>query len=92
MKKCQGHNLYLKLNSNIPFDTWKAQILVKIDEKMKLDYISYKDYEVSFMIPRISPQPLSITNEDDYNLLCERTQKAKDQQAVEKSYATHTTC
>ena len=82
MKKRQGHNSYLKLNSDIPFDTWKAQILVKIDEKMKLDYISYEDYDVSFMIPRISPQPLSITNEDDYNLLCERTQKAKDQQAT----------
>ena len=82
MKKHQGHNSYLKLNSDIPFDTWKAQILMKIDEKMKLNYISYEDYEVSFMILRISPQPLSITNEEDYNLLCERTQKAKDQQAT----------
>jgi len=82
MKKCRGHNSYLKLNSNIPFDTWKAQLLVKIDEKMKPDRISYEDYEVSFMIPRVSPQLLSIVNEDDYNLLCERTQKAKDQQAT----------
>lgn len=82
MKKRQGHNLYLKLNSDIPFNTWKAQLLVKIDEKLKLDYISYEDYKVSFMIPHVSPQPLSIMNEDDYNLLCECTQKAKDQQAT----------
>ena len=54
MKKRQGHNLYLKLNSNIPFDTWKAQILVKIEEKIKLDYISYKDYDVSSMIPYLT--------------------------------------
>ena len=60
MKKCQIHNSYLKLNSNIPFDTWKAQLLVKIDKKLKLDYISYEDYKVSFMIPHVSPQSLSI--------------------------------
>jgi hypothetical protein len=55
---------------------------VKIDEKLKLDYISYEDYKVSFMIPHVSPQSLSIMNENEYNLLCECTQKAKDQQAT----------
>ena len=82
LKKRKGHNSYLKLSSDIPFDTWKAQLMVKIDEKMKPDRIAYEDYEVSFMIPRISPQPLNVVTEDDYNLLCERTQKAKDQQAT----------
>jgi len=56
--------------------------MVKIDEKMKPDWIAYEDYEVSFMIPCISPQPLNVVTKDDYNLLCEHTQKAKDQQAT----------
>jgi len=82
LKKRKAHNLYLKLSSNIPFNTWKAQLMVKIDKKMKPDWIAYEDYKVSFMIPHISPQPLNIVTKDNYNLLCEHTQKAKDQQAT----------
>jgi len=82
IKKQKGHNSYLKLSSDAVFDTWKAQLLVKIDEKMKPDRILYEDYDVSFMIPRVSPLPLNVTEEDDYLLLCECTQKAKDLQAT----------
>lgn len=91
IKKQKGHNSYLKLSSDAVFDTWKAQLLVKIDEKMKPDRILYEDYDVSFMIPRVSPLPLNVTEEDDYLLLCECTQKAKDLQATvyiqEKAWA-----
>jgi len=72
IKKWKGHNSYLKLSSDAVFDTWKAQLLVKIDKKMKPNQILYEDYDVLFMIPCVSPMPLNVTEEDDYLLLCKQ--------------------
>ncbi|KAI5994992.1 hypothetical protein EDD15DRAFT_2365882 [Pisolithus albus] len=81
VKKRRGKSAFLKLNSDLPFDTFKAQLLVKISAHLQPDTISFDDYEVSFSIPRISPTPLSVTEEDDYIELIQRVKKAKNFEA-----------
>ncbi|KAG2346986.1 hypothetical protein BDR05DRAFT_945399 [Suillus weaverae] len=78
LKKRQGQGTYLKLTADEPFNTFKAQLLVKIDNEMKPATTSFDNYIVSFTIPRLSPSPLSITNQKDHDELIGRVKKAKD--------------
>lgn len=78
LKKRRGQGTYLKLAADEPFDTFKAQLLVKIDNEMKPATISFDNYIVSFTIPCLSPSPLAITNQKDYDELIARVKKAKD--------------
>ncbi|KAG0701026.1 hypothetical protein DFH29DRAFT_876205 [Suillus ampliporus] len=57
---------------------FKAQLLVKIDNEMKPATISFDNYIVSFTIPHLSPSPLAITNQKDYDELIGQVKKAKD--------------
>ncbi|KAI5980757.1 hypothetical protein EDD15DRAFT_2181381 [Pisolithus albus] len=82
IKKRKGVNSYFKLESDMPFDTWKAQLLVRICDKMKPAKISFDNYDVSFAVQRVYPTPLSISSDEDYTLLLERVQKAKEPAAV----------
>ncbi|KAG2039022.1 hypothetical protein BDR03DRAFT_1009472 [Suillus americanus] len=76
-KKRKGTNAYLKLHLSKPFDTFKAQVLQKIDEQTKPDKISYDNYTALYAIPRISPTPMSLSNEKDYEEFIGRITKAK---------------
>lgn len=78
LKKCKGSNAYFKLNDDEPFDTWKAQLLVRISDKLSPASLLFDDYDINFTIPRISPSPLAVANEEDYDLLRERVRKAKN--------------
>ncbi|KAF8834864.1 hypothetical protein BDN67DRAFT_1016074 [Paxillus ammoniavirescens] len=40
MKKQKGSNTYFTLDDDKPYDTWKAQLLVKINKKMSLTTLS----------------------------------------------------
>ncbi|KAI6033701.1 hypothetical protein PISMIDRAFT_25717 [Pisolithus microcarpus 441] len=82
IKKRKGLNSYFKLESNMPFDTWKAQLLVWICDKMKPAKISFNNYDVSFAVQCVYPTPLSISSDEDYTLLLEHVQKAKEPAAV----------
>ncbi|KAF8833489.1 hypothetical protein BDN67DRAFT_1017495 [Paxillus ammoniavirescens] len=74
--------MYFKLDDDEPYNTWKAQLLVKINEKMSPTMLSFDNYNVSFTMPCVSPSPLAIVLGDDYNLLLERVRKAKNTEAT----------
>ncbi|KAI5992633.1 hypothetical protein EDC04DRAFT_2613582 [Pisolithus marmoratus] len=81
IKKQKGLTSYFKLNSDKPYDTWKAQLLVRISQKLNPIQIAYKDYDVSFTIPHVYPSPLLIMMDNDYNFLLEHVRKAKEPMA-----------
>ncbi|KAI6021791.1 hypothetical protein BKA83DRAFT_4126524 [Pisolithus microcarpus] len=78
IKKQKGLSSYFKLDSDKPYDTWKAQLLVQISQKLNLSQIAYEDYDVSFTIPCVYPSLLLVTMDDDYNFLLEHVRKAKE--------------
>ncbi|KIK73147.1 hypothetical protein PAXRUDRAFT_91681, partial [Paxillus rubicundulus Ve08.2h10] len=77
----KGLNTYFKLDDNKPFDTWQAQLLVKVAEKLAPMMLSFNNYNISFSIPHISPSLLVITTQEDHDLLCEHVHKAKNFEA-----------
>ena len=78
LKKRTGKNSYMKLDSDEPFDTWKAQLLAQIDQHLHPERIQLDDYDITFAIPHISPSPITIQSNEDYGLLVERTLKSKE--------------
>jgi hypothetical protein len=69
----------VKLNTDEPWDTMKAQLLVKIDATLKPRNIDYDLYDIKFYISRVIPKPgLSLSNETDYELMVTRARKLKD--------------
>jgi hypothetical protein len=63
----------LKLDSDEPWDTVQAQLLVKIDQALHPSLIEYEHYDVTFSIPRVYPKPgLSLSSAADYDLIIKR--------------------
>ncbi|KIK81408.1 hypothetical protein PAXRUDRAFT_15260 [Paxillus rubicundulus Ve08.2h10] len=59
-----------------PWDTLKAQFLVKISYLLSPDKINFKDYNVSFYIPCILPKPgLPLLCEDNFKTLSSQVEK-----------------
>ncbi|KAG0697340.1 hypothetical protein DFH29DRAFT_1003808 [Suillus ampliporus] len=77
LKKRKGTNTYLKLGLSEPFDMFKAQVLHKIDEQTKPQKIFYDNYKALYAIPRVSPTPMSLSNEKDYKEFIGYITKAK---------------
>ncbi|KAG1879264.1 hypothetical protein C8R48DRAFT_588993, partial [Suillus tomentosus] len=76
--KCSLRNQTFALNLDEPWDTMKAQILVKISDALNPRLLSYEDYEVSWFIPRVFPKPgLSLLNEKDFDILVKRAANLK---------------
>jgi hypothetical protein len=78
LKKRTGKNTYMILNNNEPFDTWNAQLLVKIEKMLNPSKLNISDYEIHFTIARISPLPLMVSSEEEYANMLERMGKSKD--------------
>ena len=79
ISKHVAKSVILQLNSNEPWDTLKAQLLVKIDATLKPQAIHYDSYDVNFIIPHIFPKPgLSLTNRADYDLMISKSHKLRD--------------
>lgn len=55
----------------------KAQVMAKIDSLLKPATINYDDYDISFVIPRYSPQPMPLDGNDKYLYMVEQSLKAK---------------
>jgi hypothetical protein len=78
LKKRTDKNTYMTLNNNEPFDTWNAQLLVKIDKTLNPSKLNIDDYEIHFTIPRISPSPLVVSSNEEYANMLERVSKSKN--------------
>jgi hypothetical protein len=51
--KCEPKKSSLQLSTDEPWDTVKAQLLVKINNLLKPSTLSIDDYEILFSIPRV---------------------------------------
>ncbi|KAF5380154.1 hypothetical protein D9615_006147 [Tricholomella constricta] len=72
-------NQSLSLSSSEPWDTMKAQLLVKIDASIKPKQLKIEDYDIMFYIPRILPKPgMTLACETDYSSLLGRVKAMAD--------------
>ena len=69
----------IRLKTDEPWDTLKAQLLVKINEALGPSLMQYDCYDVKFYIPRVIPKPgLSLTSETEYDVMMMKARKLKD--------------
>jgi len=63
----------MELSKKEPWDTFKAQLLVRIDNALHPGSLDINNYNVMFYIPRILPKPgLVLQNQDNYTSLLMR--------------------
>ena len=68
----------VRLDTDDPWDTMKAQILVKIDQALHPSRIQYDDYDIKFYITCVLPKPgLSLVSETDYEVMMLKARKLK---------------
>ena len=68
----------LQLNSDEPFDTFKAQILIKISQALKPQTENIADYEICCTINRLISKPgMDMESEVDYVMMVESALKSK---------------
>jgi len=73
ISKCIPKGAVLKLDSDKPWDTIQAQLLIKIDQALHPPLIEYEHYDVTFSIPQVYPKPgLSLNSTADYDLIIKR--------------------
>lgn len=77
-KRGAAKNTFLQLGSKEPWDTFVAQLLVKIERILTPATIAFEDYACTFSVPRIHTKPTDLTNDDSYNFMVERALKGKD--------------
>ena len=69
----------LKVDTDEPWETMKAQLLVKIDHALSPSQIQYDQYDIKFYITCVIPKPgLSLSCEGDYDLMVLKARKLKD--------------
>ncbi|KAI0039703.1 hypothetical protein FA95DRAFT_1577424 [Auriscalpium vulgare] len=75
--KREAVNTYMHLASDEPFDTWCAQLLVKVDAACQSKTLDFKNYNVKFSIPRISREPLPVKTTDNYAIMISRASNSR---------------
>lgn len=80
-KRGDSKNTVLRLEPEAIWDTFLAQLLVKIDAMLKPKAIDFKDYIVTFSVPRIHPKVTDLADEDMYKFMVERALRSKDRTA-----------
>jgi hypothetical protein len=80
-KRGDSKNTILCLEPDTIWDTFVAQLLVKIDMMLKPKVIALKDYAVTFSVPRIHPKVTDLADEDMYKFMVERALRSKDRTA-----------
>ena len=82
LKFCQLHfiwaPLYMDLNNNNPFNTWRAQLLVQIEKILNPCKLNINDYEIHFTIACVSPSLLMVSSDEEYTNMLEHVGRSKD--------------
>ena len=68
---------FFRLDEDKEWDTMKAQVMVNIDSLLKPATINYDDYDIMFVIPHYSLQPMALVTKEKYASLVEHALKAK---------------
>lgn len=61
-----------ELTSEEPFDTFVAQVLVRIGNLITVKKLSIQDYEITYTIKRVETGKNALKNEQDFAYLLER--------------------
>ena len=80
-KRGDSKNTILRLEPDAVWDTFVAQLLVKINTMLKPKAIAFKDYTVTFSVPRIHPKVTDLADEDMYKFMVDRALRSKDRTA-----------
>ena len=73
----------IRLNSDEPFDTFKAQVLVKISHALKPRTENIANYEIRCTINRVISKPgMDVESEEDYAMMVESALKSKSPHIV----------
>ena len=76
--KCEPKKPSLQLSSDKPWDTLKAQLLVKIEEAFKPTTLSINDYNILFTIPHVVNKPgYPLGSATDYSILLDHSVKSR---------------
>ncbi|KAJ7608830.1 hypothetical protein DFH06DRAFT_1017460, partial [Mycena polygramma] len=67
----------IKLNSDEPFDTLKAQLLVKIDKVLHPDTLHYDQFEITYTVPRQVSNAIELDSNQQYEHLVDNALKIK---------------
>ena len=67
----------LELDSQEPWSTVSAQILVQIDDALSITNFDINDYEISYTVPRHVSQPLPLASATSYAHLIANATKGK---------------
>ncbi|KAG1765075.1 hypothetical protein EV702DRAFT_1204726 [Suillus placidus] len=71
--KCEPISASVNLNSDEPWDTLKAQVLVKISNVIKPRILNFNNYALTYQIPRVLPKPgLSLITQADFDGMMKR--------------------
>ena len=52
----------MDLNNNEPFDTWRAQLLVRIEKMLNPCKLNINNYEIHFTVAHVSPSLLMVSS------------------------------
>lgn len=77
-KRGDSKTVLMELGDELVWDTWKAQLLVKIDKVLKPKKISFNNYDITFSIPRVHPKPTMLSDEGSYKFMVSQASKGKD--------------
>ena len=80
-KRGDSKNTILCLEPDAVWDTFIAQLLVKINTMLKPKAIAFKDYTVTFSVPQIHPKVTDLADEDMYKFMVDRALRSKDRTA-----------
>ena len=69
------------LNSDEPWDTFKAQTLTRVEKVLKPPTISFDDYKVTFTVPRLQ-KTTDLEDEESYEFMIGRATRSGDPTAV----------
>jgi hypothetical protein len=73
----------IQLQTDEPWSTIEAQMLVKVSEALNPTYLDFKNYDATFYIPRVLPKPgMALTNNTDYGFLLQRANKMKGEDLI----------
>lgn len=72
------HRSVIQLDSSKPFDTFVAQVLVKIHANINPKETTIENYDMTFSISRHQTDPVSLSSDSDYAYMLTRAKKQAD--------------
>jgi hypothetical protein len=72
------------LDSDEPWDTLKAQLLVRVDSSLGPSRLDFDNYNFQYIIRKLVPKPgRSLQTENDYDYMLEQVMKAKSDKEIQ---------